>query len=60
MRIRTRTQIALGELMKGLAVMSANDASVAAAEYVAGDVDEVRPADEREGPGAGHGVEPLP
>ncbi len=40
MRIRPGTQIALGELMKGMAVMSANDASVAAAEYVAGDVDE--------------------
>jgi len=40
MRIRPGTQIALGELMKGMAIMSANDASVAAAEYVAGDVDE--------------------
>ena len=40
MRIRPGAQIALGELMKGMAVMSANDASVAAAEYVAGDVDE--------------------
>ena len=40
MRIRPGTQIALGELMKGMAVMSANDASVAAAEYLGGDVDE--------------------
>lgn len=40
MRIRPGTQIALGDLMKGMAVLSANDASVAAAEYVAGDVDE--------------------
>jgi len=40
MRIRPGTQVALGELMKGMAVMSANDASVAAAEYVAGDVEE--------------------
>ena len=40
MRIRPGTQIALGELMKGMAIMSANDASVAAAEYVGGDVDE--------------------
>lgn len=40
MRIRPGSQIALGELMKGMAVLSANDASVAAAEYVAGDVDE--------------------
>ncbi len=40
MRIRPGSQIALGELMKGMAILSANDASVAAAEYVAGDVDE--------------------
>ena len=40
MRIRPGSQIALGELMKGMAVMSANDASVAAAEYLGGDVDE--------------------
>jgi D-alanyl-D-alanine carboxypeptidase (penicillin-binding protein 5/6) len=40
MRIRPGAQIALGELMKGMAIMSANDASVAAAEYVAGNVDE--------------------
>ena len=40
MRIRPGSQIALGDLMKGMAVMSANDASVAAAEYVGGDVDE--------------------
>lgn len=40
MRIRPGAEIALGELMKGMAVMSANDASMAAAEYVAGDVDE--------------------
>ncbi|NPV04777.1 MAG: D-alanyl-D-alanine carboxypeptidase [Syntrophaceae bacterium] len=40
MRIRPGTQIALGDLMKGMAVLSANDASVAAAEYVAGDVGE--------------------
>jgi D-alanyl-D-alanine carboxypeptidase len=40
MRIRPGSQIALGELMKGMAIMSANDASVAAAEYLGGDVDE--------------------
>jgi D-alanyl-D-alanine carboxypeptidase len=40
MRIRPGSQIPLGDLMKGMAVMSANDASVAAAEYVGGDVDE--------------------
>ena len=40
MRIRPGSQIALGDLMKGMAIMSANDASVAAAEYVGGDVDE--------------------
>jgi D-alanyl-D-alanine carboxypeptidase len=40
MRIRPGSQIALGELMKGMAIMSANDASVAAAEYIGGDVDE--------------------
>ena len=40
MRIRPGTQIALGDMMKGMAVLSANDASVAAAEYVGGDVDE--------------------
>jgi D-alanyl-D-alanine carboxypeptidase len=40
MRIRPGSQIALGDLMKGMAVVSANDASVAAAEYVGGDVDE--------------------
>lgn len=40
MRIRPGSQIALGELMKGMAILSANDASVAAAEHVAGDVDE--------------------
>jgi D-alanyl-D-alanine carboxypeptidase (penicillin-binding protein 5/6) len=40
MRIRPGTQITLGELMEGMAVVSANDASVAAAEYVGGDVDE--------------------
>lgn len=39
MRIRPGTQIALEDLMKGMAIMSANDASVAAAEYVGGDVD---------------------
>ena len=40
MRIRPGAQVALGELMKGMAVVSANDASMAAAEYVAGDVEE--------------------
>ena len=40
MRIRPGSQIALGDLMKGMAIMSANDASVAAAEYIGGDVDE--------------------
>ena len=40
MRIRPGSQIALRDLMKGMAVMSANDASVAAAEYLGGDVDE--------------------
>lgn len=40
MRIRPGSQISLGDLMKGMAIMSANDASVAAAEYVGGDVDE--------------------
>ncbi len=40
MRIRPGTEIALGDLMKGMAIMSANDASVAAAEYVGGDMDE--------------------
>ncbi|OPY07575.1 MAG: D-alanyl-D-alanine carboxypeptidase DacF precursor [Syntrophaceae bacterium PtaB.Bin038] len=40
MRIRPGTEVALGELMKGMAVVSANDASMAAAEYVAGDVEE--------------------
>jgi D-alanyl-D-alanine carboxypeptidase (penicillin-binding protein 5/6) len=38
MRIRPGSQIALGDLMKGMAVVSANDASVAAAEYIGGDV----------------------
>jgi len=40
MRIRPGSQIALGDLMRGMAIMSANDASVAAAEYLGGDVDE--------------------
>jgi D-alanyl-D-alanine carboxypeptidase len=40
MRIRPGTEITLGELMKGMAIVSANDASVAAAEYVGGDKDE--------------------
>jgi D-alanyl-D-alanine carboxypeptidase len=40
MRIRPGTEIALGDLMKGMAIVSANDASVAAAEYVGGDKDE--------------------
>jgi len=40
MRIRPGSQIELGDLMKGMAIVSANDASVAAAEYVGGDVDE--------------------
>jgi len=40
MRIRPGTEITLGDLMKGMAIVSANDASVAAAEYVGGDVDE--------------------
>jgi D-alanyl-D-alanine carboxypeptidase len=37
MRIRPGTEITLGDLMKGMAIVSANDASVAAAEYVGGD-----------------------
>ncbi len=40
MRIRPGTEITLGDLMKGMAIVSANDASVAAAEYVGGDKDE--------------------
>ena len=40
MRIRPGSQIELGVLMKGMAIVSANDASVAAAEYIGGDVGE--------------------
>jgi D-alanyl-D-alanine carboxypeptidase (penicillin-binding protein 5/6) len=40
MRIRPGTVITLGDLMKGMAIVSANDASVAAAEYVGGDKNE--------------------
>ena len=40
MRIRPGSEITLGDLMKGMAIVSANDASVAAAEYVGGDMDE--------------------
>ncbi len=40
MRIRPGSEIALGDLMKGMAIVSANDASVAAAEYIGGDVGE--------------------
>jgi len=36
MFIRSGTEVRLEDLVKGMAVMSANDASVAAAEYVAG------------------------
>ncbi|HTZ41041.1 MAG TPA: D-alanyl-D-alanine carboxypeptidase family protein [Syntrophales bacterium] len=40
MRIRAGSEITLGDLMKGMAIVSANDASVAAAEYVGGDTGE--------------------
>jgi D-alanyl-D-alanine carboxypeptidase (penicillin-binding protein 5/6) len=40
MRIRPGTEVTLGDLMKGMAIVSANDASVAAAEYIGGDVNE--------------------
>jgi D-alanyl-D-alanine carboxypeptidase len=40
MRIRPGSEITLGDLMKGMAIVSANDASVAAAEYVGGDMGE--------------------
>lgn len=39
MFIQAGSEIPLEELLKGMAVVSANDASVAVAEYIAGDVD---------------------
>lgn len=39
MYLQAGTEIPLEELLKGMAVVSANDASVAVAEYIGGDVD---------------------
>lgn len=39
MRVRPGWQVPLEELIKGMAIASGNDASVAVAEYLAGDVD---------------------
>lgn len=44
------TEVPFEEIIKGMSIMSANDASVALAEYLGGDVERFVKEDERKGP----------
>ena len=52
MFLEAGSEIPLEELLKGMAVVSANDASVAVAEHIGGEDREIRRTDEPEGPRA--------
>ena len=59
MFIQAGSEIPLEELLKGMAVVSANDASVAVAEYIGGNVENFVAADEPQGPRTGDEAQHL-